>query len=364
MADHIQRFTAKNYGCLRDVTVELTPLHAFVGPNDSGKSTLLRGVRTVVQLAGDKFQKDDGEWQPFDPGISGAQLPGLHLGLRWGELSYDVSRGADRDDFAWQELASGAGKVVDGVRPAWSPDFGGFGVLRQGSDSPFPTAREHFARGARLLRLDPDALREPSSLIARSDRVRLHDEHGRGLAGVYDVILNQHLEGYVAIREEVRRLFPSIKTFGLENVSDSEKEIRVQLTSGEWIPAKFMSEGLLYYLAFAAIKYLDPACVLLIEEPENGLHPARISEVMRILRDLSATTQVVLATHSPLVINEMSPEEVTVVTRNPDEGTKVTLMKDTANFKKRSSVYALGELWLSFADGIEEAPLLHGRAES
>ncbi len=367
MADHIQRFTAKNYGCLRDVTVELTPLHAFVGPNDSGKSTLLRGVRTAVQLAGDTFYRVEGAWQPFDPGIFGAQVPGLHLGLKWGELSYEVSGEPDRGDVALHAVASGAGTDPTNELRTWIPGPSlGSSKLRAATKllSRFPTARDHFARGARLLRLDPDALREPSSLIARSDRVRLHDEHGRGLAGVYDLILNQHLEGYVAIREEVRRLFPSIKTFGLENVSDSEKEIRVQLTSGEWIPAKFMSEGLLYYLAFAAIKYLDPACVLLIEEPENGLHPARIADVMAILREISKNTQVLLATHSPLVINEMSPDEVSVVTRKPDEGTTVTLMKDTANFKKRSSVYALGELWLSFADGIEEAPLLHGRAES
>lgn len=364
MADHIQRFTAKNYGCLRDVTVELTPLHAFVGPNDSGKSTLLRGVRTVVQLAGRTFQTEGGAWQPFDPGIFPAQVSELCLGLRWRHLSYDVFGDMGLDPPTLREVVAMAGKEpVDWHRP-WPPTDV-LGAIYNNTRASFdPAVRDQLRRGARLLRLDPDALREPSSLIARSDRVRLHDEHGRGLAGVYDVILNQHLEGYVAIREEVRRLFPSIKTFGLENVSDSEKEIRVQLISGEWIPAKFMSEGLLYYLAFAAIKYLDPACVLLIEEPENGLHPARIADVIAILREISKNTQVLLATHSPLVINEMSPEEVTVVTRNPDEGTKVTLMKDTANFKKRSSVYALGELWLSFADGIEEAPLLHGRAES
>jgi hypothetical protein len=69
-----------------------------------------------------------------------------------------------------------------------------------------------------------------------------------------------------------------------------------------------------------------------------------------------------MATHSPLVVNEMQPEEVSVVTRTEAEGTKITPIKDTANFAKRSSVYALGELWLSFADGVDEAPLIHGRA--
>ena len=72
-----------------------------------------------------------------------------------------------------------------------------------------------------------------------------------------------------------------------------------------------------------------------------------------MLRAFSAETgtQVVMATHSPLVINEMEPHEVSLVTRTPEEGTNVTLMKDTPNFEKRSKVYALGELWLAYADG-------------
>jgi hypothetical protein len=70
-----------------------------------------------------------------------------------------------------------------------------------------------------------------------------------------------------------------------------------------------------------------------------------------------------MATHSPLVINELQPEEVSVVTKaSVDEGTKVTRIKDTPNFAKRSSVYALGELWLAYADGNVEAPLLEGGA--
>ncbi len=81
---------------------------------------------------------------------------------------------------------------------------------------------------------------------------------------------------------------------------------------------------------------------------------------MRVLRAISEKTQVILATHSPLVINELQPDEVTVVTRSKEHGTKATLMKDTPNFDERSKVYALGELWLSYANGEDEAPLLQG----
>jgi len=136
------------------------------------------------------------------------------------------------------------------------------------------------------------------------------------------------------------------------------------LIDGTEVGPEEMSEGMLYWLAFAIIEHLTPQSMLLIEEPENGLHPARIAEVMTILRDVSQRTQVLVATHSPLVINELQPEEVTIVTRTPERGTICTPMVKTKNFAERSKVYALGELWLSYADGNLERELVGPPTES
>jgi hypothetical protein len=94
----------------------------------------------------------------------------------------------------------------------------------------------------------------------------------------------------------------------------------------------------------------------------GGRHgPARIAEVVKVLRTLAESgTQVVMATHSPLVVNELRPDEVSVVTRTADKGTQVTPIADTPSFELRTKAYALGELWLSYADGIDEGPLLAG----
>ncbi|HEY3253595.1 MAG TPA: AAA family ATPase [Polyangiaceae bacterium] len=57
----VKRVEIKNYGCVRDLALELTPLHALIGPNDSGKSTLLRAVRTAMQFGASYFlQNRDG----------------------------------------------------------------------------------------------------------------------------------------------------------------------------------------------------------------------------------------------------------------------------------------------------------------
>ncbi len=211
-----------------------------------------------------------------------------------------------------------------------------------------------------MIRLDPDALRAPRPLIPEGQPLGFEDERGTGLPAVYDAIISRDIQAFLALNSEISTLFPDVKSINLTNPNPQEKSLGVKLVDGTFVPADLMSEGLLYYLAIAALRYIDPTAILLVEEPENGLHPARIQEVMRVFREISKRTQVIIATHSPLVINELEPHEVSVITRSREEGTKATLMKDTADFEERSKVYALGELWLSYANGMDEAPLLKG----
>jgi predicted ATPase len=210
------------------------------------------------------------------------------------------------------------------------------------------------------LRLEPDALRAPHALIPDGQPLRFLDERGTGLPSLYDALIVRNLPAYVAVSQELAKLFPSVQGIQLTTPSPGTRGMGVKLIGGEFVPSELMSEGLLYYLAFAVLPHLDPTPLLFVEEPENGLHPARIAEVMRVLRAISEKTQVIVATHSPLVVNELRPDEVTVVTRSRETGTKATLIKDTPSFEERSKVYALGELWLSYANGEDEAPLLQG----
>ncbi|WP_437667563.1 AAA family ATPase [Sorangium sp. So ce1182] len=214
---------------------------------------------------------------------------------------------------------------------------------------------------ASLLRLDPDALRRPCSLIPRNTRIGFRDERGYGLPGVLEAIRDRDEAGYLALRDRFLRMFPRVRSLHIPSISETEKSIEVTLHSGKSVPAALMSEGMLYFLAFLASSYADRAPVLLVEEPENGLHPSRIGEVVSVLREISTTTQVLIATHSPLVVNELSGSEVTIVVRDEEQGTKGTLLEETPGFEKRSKVYALGELWVSYANGTDEAPLLHGQ---
>lgn len=332
-------FEIESYGCIRQMTLPVGGMHALIGPNDSGKSTVLRALRTVLQFAGDGFDMGVRPCRPFDPmfdeGVP-TQLTLIHpdgsYGVKWdGHATTDLWSTPDgkttETSRSWNSCAS----LPDGVRDRFRPPF--------------------------LVRLSADALRRPSQLIPDDIPIRFDSETGHGLAGVYDRISSQHPEDYLAIRDKLRKKSSSVKGMVLANVGSNRKRLDVELVDGRRIPADAVSEGLLYYLAFESLRYLERPGALLVEEPENGLHPARIAEVMKLLREYSEHTPVLLATHSPLVVNELEPDEVSVLTRTPATGTVRRLLRETPNFEERSRIYALGELWISYADGDEEAPL-------
>ena len=346
MSPYVNKIEIQNFGCLGNVKIPLTPLHCFIGPNDSGKSSLLRALQvfslaishqayTVPSLVEPEFRELKG-YALDNPVVIGVESAGC-----FGQLAVE-------------------GQKVDWTFGKGTLDEHRANVLAPGLVIKAKTVPEEMTQAvgsARMLWLNPESLKSSSELIPEGEAIRLFDVKGTGLPGVYDAIINRDVESFQKIVAEVRKLFPTVEKVQLRNVSTREKVIAVELNTGQRVPAEYMSTGLLYFLAFAALPYLEPASILLIEEPENGLHPARIQEIMRILREVSKTTQVLIATHSPLVVNELTPEEVSVVTRDPVQGTKVRAIKEAPNFTERSKVYALGELWVSYANGQDEAPL-------
>lgn len=331
----VETVRIQGFGCARDVTLELTQLHALIGPNDSGKSTVLAAIRTACELisVGQEALRSEGR---LDPRGAGAAVV-----LAWG-ANRSVTCRRDANSSHW---------LIDIRDPSMGTSGVGFG-------SPLPRDMAVPAQGARLIRWDPDVMRMPCALIPEGLPLVV-GERGDRLAAVYDSLLSRDRDGFLAIEAELRRHFSTVKGIWLPALDSSHKALGVTLNDGTKVGASEMSEGMLYWLAFAVLPYVDRTAILLVEEPENGLHPSRIADVVKVLRSVSQRMQVIVATHSPLVINEFEPDEVTILTRDEQRGTQATRMDRTSHFQQRRQVYALGELWLSFADGVDEAALVH-----
>ena len=358
----ITRFSAKNYGCLKDLTCALTPLHAFIGPNDSGKSTLLRAIVSVVNAASGRTLQGARAQQAEWPTSDEDSMLSIHVPVatpigEWKEAIYRalLKRVPLLSASTVMEALTIDGSSVGLVAVPSAISFAEF------QSRNFTYLRTEPFQGARLIAFDPDRLSQPSANLPDGQVENFFRDRGAGLAGACQRILNRGDESWADLRSKFVKLFPTTRRVGLHPINDSSQEIEIELMDGTEVRAAAMSAGMLYWLGYSVISYLGRASVLAVEEPENGLHPSRIAEVVRILRALVASgIQVIVATHSPLVINELQPEEVSVVTRTAEAGTRVTPIKDTPRFESRAKVYALGELWLSYANGVDESPLLEG----
>ena len=233
----ITRFQAAGYGCLKKVAVDLTPLHAFIGPNDAGKSMLLSAIHAV----------------------------GLAV------------EGKPEDWFDASEMLFGQAWTAEGWR---SENSAGAGPWQPGRPASTRVPVDLGIDRVRVLRLDPDALRRPSTLIPCAQADAFFRDRGRGLAGLLGAILGRGDESFAKIRAEVNRLFPAIGRVGVSAVDHSLVELEAELSDGSRVRASQMSEGLLYLLAFLVLPHLEGVTMLLVQQPERCLHPSRVPELL------------------------------------------------------------------------------------
>jgi predicted ATPase len=85
--------------------------------------------------------------------------------------------------------------------------------------------------------------------------------------------------------------------------------------------------------------------IIVIDEPELGLHPKAISILAGLIKKASAQTQVVLATQSPNLLDEFSADQIVVIER--DEMRKTTIFKklNSEGLKEWAEEYTTSELW-------------------
>jgi predicted ATPase len=116
--------------------------------------------------------------------------------------------------------------------------------------------------------------------------------------------------------------------------------------SDQYFDASSLSDGTLRFIALATL-FLQPEqyrpSVILVDEPELGLHPYALEVLAALVRQVSVTTQVILSTQSSLLLDHFQPEDVLVADR-VDGGTQLTRLESPL-LAKWLEDYSLGQLW-------------------
>ena len=166
--------------------------------------------------------------------------------------------------------------------------------------------KEEFSRW-RFYYLEPNSMRSEPPL-KEADTL---DQTGKDLAAVYYTLKHRNPGQFDAINKALTQLIPVISSLDVERTP--EGLLRLSVTeNGVKFSSRVISEGTLRILAMLAILYIPPApmSVIGLEEPENGVHPRRLSQVATLVSEAAVVngTQIIINTHSPHLPEQFDDE--------------------------------------------------------
>ena len=158
-----------------------------------------------------------------------------------------------------------------------------------------------------------------------------------------------HENSYRLIEQTVRQVAPFFEGFRLEPLALNPNTIKLEWlhknSEGYW-DASSLSDGSLRFIALATL-FLQPVelrpDVILIDEPELGLHPVAVTLLASLIRQASVDTQVIVATQSPRLVDYFDPEDILVANRIHGATTIERLASEPLT--EWLDEYSLGELW-------------------
>ncbi|WP_414937656.1 AAA family ATPase [Amycolatopsis sp. cmx-11-51] len=363
----IERIRIRNYRVLRDVELDgLTPITALLGPNGSGKSTLLDALLFVSEAV----QRGLGFALARRGGLPEIRTIGSTERVEI-EVGYQTEEGAFEYRLAFD--GTGAPEEILRWRPAGAPGWrallefhGGQGVVY--SESGDQRLREDLADGEALaldtfgrlnrynrvaefrklvldwhsVHIDVEQMRKGAKKGGKATRL---SSSGDNIAIVVEQLQERRPEVWAGILRSLRRYVPRLEDFSSMQLGDGSFIVRLkERGADELISPDHISDGTLTLLAYL-VAMRDPASVLLLEEPENQVHP-RLHYPLADEARMSESGQVIVATHSPRFVDATRPNEVWMFARGVAGNTEVMHASVQPQLVRMvESGGALGDLW-------------------
>ena len=314
----IENVEIHNYRGLRHVKVSLAPLTVLIGPNNSGKTSFLR----AIEHAGTE-QLIESEQAPKPFLIN----PTDHWRI---DLANNVSI----------QVGNRSLSIFQRKQKLYP---GHYTLRLNGLD---------FAP-VEFFRLPYDVRMTAKGFVDSANVTEMPlGASGENVAAMVDFMLRRARNRFDAMEAEAKELIPGLQSLHVATPEPQTRRLDLVMEDGWEMPADNASSGVRLLLFFLTLAHRpNPPKTILIEEPENGIHPVRLEAVMRMLIRLTespAGPQVIISTHSPYLLDCLDLEKHGVLVFSRDsEGGCTAREVDSEKLKPFLTEFMLGEVWMN-----------------
>lgn len=356
----LDKVTIKGFKSIRSVEeLEIRPINALIGANGSGKSNFIEALSFLQAIRAGNLQAYVGRAGGADTLLHfGAKTTNqMTMSVRFQDqrngyeitldatdadrlypsLEYALFNDENNPTFPWKALIV---NIMNNYDEAGISDETGTGI---------PIHVRKFIDSWRIYHFHDTSSSSPMKRTQDLHDNRSLRPDGSNLAAFLYLLREKHKTSYKFIRGTVRRIAPFFDDFILEPLALNENKLRLEwkhVGSDDYFDVSSLSDGTLRFIALATLllqpKDLRPS-VILLDEPELGMHPAAIGFLAEMVKSVSVETQVILATQSPTLVDHFEPQDVLVADRV--KGATEFTRLDSDKLAVWLEDYSLGELW-------------------
>ncbi|MDR1828459.1 MAG: AAA family ATPase [Methylobacteriaceae bacterium] len=340
----LRKLRIEGFKSIRTAELEFGDLNVVIGANGSGKSNLISAFRLLDRVLAQNLQL----FVAGDPDrflFHGRKLtPGMSMEFVFGRYAYGFTLQAAADTLVFE-----AENVThNGTRREVDAFANGHTESRVAVD--VPSGQNGIPLDARTLAVyhfEDTSETSPARQTANIDDNRFLRPDAANLPAYLYWLKEKHPVQFRHIEEHVRLVAPFFGKFALAPSRLNENRIKLewkQKGSDAYFDAYALSDGTLRFIALAVLLLQpEPPQLILLDEPELGLHPFALRILAEMLEAAATRAQVLLATQSVTLLNNFAPEDV-IVAENVDGETRFDRL-NRENLKTWLDDFSLGELW-------------------
>lgn len=339
------------------LSIELGNINILLGANGSGKSNIISFFKMLNFMMSGSFQlfiEKAGTSQVF------LNYGSKHTSIIKGEMCFESKTHIDNYTFqlthaAPDRLIINSEEILWGAKDRNQPQT--IVLPSDFKESALTNNQNQTAKVIRRILTNCKVYQfhdsSAESPIRQSSRIEFADylqSEGNNLASFLYGLKKNYPANYNRIVSYIRQIVPQFNDFYLEPNERGYVMLRwTDISPNDYIllPEQF-SDGTIRFIALATL-LLQPQKtmpnVIIIDEPELGLHPFAIAQLAEMIKEASINTQVIIATQSPGLVDEFDANQITIIERDEESESTVANKLKEEELSEWLENYSLSELW-------------------